>query len=156
MNSVPFLENIYLSEKISPKLSISTFWKVISNYYIFFPSLIFSDIKWRHGTYLFLIKWNPVNGIYKDVHILNKSNTFLLHVKPHFYFDRLQWSFCLYTLYDANFLKLNGKILMKWLSQPASSCVHVVPRPKITASSRVLQYFCCKQKRVSALHRYKG
>ncbi len=29
--------------------------------------------------------------------ILYKSNIFLLHVKPHFYFDRLPWSFCVYT-----------------------------------------------------------
>ncbi len=58
--------------------------------------------------------------------ILYKSNIFLLHVKPHFYFDRLLWSFCVYTVwYDASFLKWNGKILMKWLSQPVSVCVHV-------------------------------
>ncbi len=31
-----------------------------------------------------------------------------------------------YTVwYDASFLKWNGKILMKWLSQPVSVCVHV-------------------------------
>ncbi len=31
-----------------------------------------------------------------------------------------------YTVwYDDSFLKWNGKILMKWLSQPVSSCVHV-------------------------------
>ncbi len=62
--------------------------------------------------------------------ILYKSNTrviYFSYVKPHFYFDRLPWSFCVYTVwYDAGFLKWNGKILMKWLSQPVSSCVHVV------------------------------
>ncbi len=31
-----------------------------------------------------------------------------------------------YTVYDASFLKWNGKILMKWLLQPLSSWVHVV------------------------------
>ncbi len=35
------------------------------------------------------LNWS-VNGIYKDVHYtVQKSNIFLLHVKPHFYFDRL-------------------------------------------------------------------
>ncbi len=62
--------------------------------------------------------------------ILYKSNTRVIYfsymLKPHFYFDRLLWSFCVYTVwYDASFLKWNGKILMKWLSQPASVCVHV-------------------------------
>ncbi len=42
--------------------------------------------------------------------ILYKINTrviYLLHVKQHFYFDRLLWSFCVYTVwYDDSFLKL--------------------------------------------------
>ncbi len=74
-----------------------------------------------------------VNGIYKDVHYTvqkeYKSNIFLLHVKRHFYFDRLPWSFCVYTVwYDAGFLKWNRKILMKWLTacKFMCSCRHVV------------------------------
>ncbi len=49
---------------------------------------------------------------YKKTYIiLYKSNTRVIyfcyvHVKQHFYFDRLPWSFCVYTVwYDASFLK---------------------------------------------------
>ncbi len=86
-----------------------------------------------------------------------KLTIFLLHVKPHFYFDRLPWSFCVYTVYDASFLNWNGKILMKWLSQPVS--VHVVRcRGRKSARVHVCFSICVttKQNLVSAIHTYRG
>ncbi len=44
-------------------------------------------------------------GYTKTYITMYKSNIVLLHVKPHFYFDRLPWSFCVFTVYDASFLK---------------------------------------------------
>ncbi len=44
---------------------------------------------------------------------------------------------------------------VKFSHKPVSSCSEM-QRPKITTSSRVLQYLCSKQNRVSAIQTYRG
>ncbi len=66
-------KNIYFSEKISPKLSISTFWTIGPEKKFFQKFLcvdFFLIIKWRHETFIFnRIKMKPFNCFGKQTEV---------------------------------------------------------------------------------------